>query len=97
MPHSSRRACFLAVFCTERPVQLRARMAKGDDLKIRTRAFALAVMQFCGNLPRTMAGQRLGGQLFNAGTSVAANYRAACRSRSRADFIAKLRIVIEEP
>ena len=43
-----------------------------------------------------MAGQRHGGQLFNAGTSVAANCRAACRSRSRADFIAKLGIVIEE-
>jgi four helix bundle protein len=47
-------------------------------------------------LPNNVAGRAIGGQLVRAGTSVGANYRAACRGRSRAEFIAKLGVVEEE-
>jgi four helix bundle protein len=47
-------------------------------------------------LPENREARRIGDQLFRAGTSVGANYRAACRGRSRADFISKLGIVLEE-
>ena len=56
----------------------------------------LARIRFCRTLPSTSEGRCLGGQLFDSGTSVGSNYRAVCRARSRADFIAKLGIVIEE-
>ena len=59
-------------------------------------AFAVAIIEFCRELPRTVEGRHIGGQLLRAGTGVAANYRAVCRARSRADFIAKLGTVIEE-
>jgi four helix bundle protein len=66
------------------------------ELKDRTKRFAVAVIALCRELPPTLDGRRLGGQLIDAATSVAANYRAACRARSRAEFIAKLGIVLEE-
>ncbi|TMQ27169.1 MAG: four helix bundle protein [Nitrospirae bacterium] len=50
----------------------------------------------CGRLPRTPEARVLGTQIIRSGTSVAANYRAACRARSRAEFISKLGIVVEE-
>ena len=50
----------------------------------------------CRRLPNTREGWRIGDQIFRSGTSVGANYRAACRGRSKADFIAKLGIVLEE-
>lgn len=59
-------------------------------------AFAVAVSDFCELFPRTFKGQHVAGQLFRAGTAVAANYRAACRARSKPDFISKLGVVIEE-
>jgi four helix bundle protein len=58
--------------------------------------FALQVLRFCRLLPDSPEGRHVRSQLFRAGTSVAANYRSACRGRSRADFIAKLGTVIEE-
>jgi four helix bundle protein len=67
-----------------------------DDLKKRTKAFALRVLKLVAALPNTVEGKVIGGQLAKAGTSVGANYRAACRGRSRAEFIAKLGIVEEE-
>jgi len=66
------------------------------ELKDRTKRFAVAVISLCRELPPTLDGRRLGGQLIDAATSVAANYRAACRARSRAEFIAKLGTVLEE-
>jgi four helix bundle protein len=66
------------------------------ELKDRTKRFAVAVIGLCRELPPTLDGRRLGGQLIDAATSVAANYRAACRARSRAEFIAKLGTVLEE-
>lgn len=67
-----------------------------DDLKARTKAFALRVMKCVVALPNVPVAWVLGKQLLRCGTSVGANYRAACRARSRAEFVAKLAIVIEE-
>jgi four helix bundle protein len=66
------------------------------DLKVRTRAFALAIIGLVEDLPRGRSADVIGSQLLRAGTSVGANYRAACRSRSRKEFLAKLGIVEEE-
>jgi len=67
-----------------------------DELKKRTKAFALRIIQLVEALPKTIAGRAIGNQLVRSGTSVGANYRAACRGRSKADFTAKLGIVVEE-
>lgn len=67
-----------------------------DELKRRTKQFSLRVIKLVGALPRSIEGRAIGGQLMRAGTSVGANYRAACRARSKAKFIAKLGIVEEE-
>ena len=66
------------------------------DLKERTTRFALDVLYFCRSIQDTWEGRRIGGQLFDAASSVAANYRSACRARSKAEFIAKLGNVVEE-
>jgi four helix bundle protein len=66
------------------------------ELKERTKRFALRVMKLVDALPQNTSGWAIGKQLIRSGTSVGANYRAACQGRSRADFIAKLGIVIEE-
>ena len=67
-----------------------------DELKQRTKAFALRVMKLVEHLPKTSKGRVLGDQLLRSGTSVAANYRAACRARSTAEFISKLGNALEE-
>jgi four helix bundle protein len=67
-----------------------------EDLKRRTKAFALRILKLAAALPNTIEGKAIGGQLVRAGTSVGANYRAACRGRSRAEFIAKIGTVEEE-
>jgi len=67
-----------------------------EELKRRTKAYALRVMRLCDAIPNTPAGRVIRGQLLRAGTSVGANYRAACRAKSPADFIAKMGIVEEE-
>ena len=69
---------------------------KADDLKKRTKQFALRILKLVAALPNTVEGRAIAGQLVRAGTSVAANYRAACRGRSKAEFIAKLGTVEEE-
>ena len=66
------------------------------DLRARSKAFAVRIIKPCQSLPSPKEAQVLGKQLLRAGTGVAANYRAACRARSRAEFIAKLGIVVEE-
>jgi len=66
------------------------------DLKDRTMKFALRVVKVVRALPSGNEGHLLGNQLLRSGTSVAANYRAVCRARSRPEFLAKLAIVIEE-
>jgi len=65
-------------------------------LAARTRAFASAVVGLVEDLPRGRTADVIGTQLLRAGTSVGANYRAACRARSRREFIAKMGIVEEE-
>ncbi len=67
-----------------------------EDLKNRTKKFALRILKLIDALPKTTAGRTVAGQLVRSGTSVAANYRAACRGKSKPDFIAKLAIVEEE-
>ena len=67
-----------------------------EDLKARTKALALRVIKLVNEVPRSVAGQVISRQLLRAATSVGANYRAACRAQSRADFAAKLSIVVEE-
>jgi four helix bundle protein len=66
------------------------------ELLARTKSFSLRILKLVDHLPRTMSGRAIGNQLVRCGTSVGANYRAACRSRSRAEFAAKLGIVAEE-
>lgn len=66
------------------------------ELKQRTKQFALRVMKLMGSLPQDSVARAIGNQLVRSGTSVGANYRAACRGRSKAEFIAKLGIVVEE-
>src|SRR5712672_2004470 len=70
-------------------------MRNESDLKKRTKAFALRILKLVDALPKTTAGRALASQIVRSGTSVAANYRAACRARSTADFIAKMGIVEE--
>ena len=67
-----------------------------DGFKKRTKAFALRVIHLVDSLPRSRTAGIIGGQLLRAGTSVGANYRAACRAKSTADFVAKMGIVEEE-
>src|SRR4030095_4000604 len=67
-----------------------------SDLIERTKQFALRVIKLVGELPRTIEGRAIASQLMRSGTSVAANYRAACRARSKPEFIAKLGTVEEE-
>ncbi|MBA2493393.1 MAG: four helix bundle protein [Acidobacteria bacterium] len=66
------------------------------ELLQRTKTFALRVIKLVNALPNTSAGRAIGNQLIRSGTSVASNYRAACRGRSKAEFIAKLGTVEEE-
>ena len=67
-----------------------------EDLKIRTKKFALRIIHLINALPKTKIGNTIGNQLIRSATSVAANCRAVCRSKSKADFISKLGTVIEE-
>ena len=67
-----------------------------DELKKRSKEFALRIINLVETFPNTFLGRHVGGQLVRSGTSVPANYRAACRARSNADFIAKMGIVEEE-
>lgn len=66
------------------------------DLKERTKKFAVRIMRVVRSLPAGQEGREIGRQLLRSGMSVAANYRAVCRARSRSEFLAKLSIVIEE-
>ncbi|TVL99859.1 MAG: four helix bundle protein [Candidatus Brocadia sp. WS118] len=67
-----------------------------NEMKNRTKEFAKSIVKLCRMFPNNMEGRLIGNQIFRSGTSTAANYRAACRARSTADFISKLSIVEEE-
>jgi four helix bundle protein len=66
------------------------------ELKERSKEFALRVLKLTAALPKTIEGRAIANQLVRSGTSIAANYRAACRARSRSEFIAKLGPALEE-
>lgn len=67
-----------------------------ENLKLRTKQFALRVIKLVESWPRDLTSNILGRQLLRSGTSVGANYRAACRSKSAADFVSKMGTVEEE-
>lgn len=66
------------------------------ELKIRTKKFAVDVLNFIDQLPNRKSANIIGNQLGRSASSVAANYRAACRGRSHAEFVAKIGVVEEE-
>ena len=65
-------------------------------LQARTQKFAADVIKLCDTLPKDMGTQRIGAQLIDSSGATDSNYRAACRARSKAEFIAKLGIAVEE-
>lgn len=67
-----------------------------EEMKQRTKTFALRILKIVDRLPRGVAGRTVAGQLARAGTGLAANYRSALKGRSKAEFIAKLGIAEEE-
>lgn len=67
-----------------------------DEMKARTKQFALRIIRLVQSLPPNLVADVIGKQLLRSGTSVGANYRASCRAKSTADFIHKLAIVEEE-
>ncbi|HEV7219425.1 MAG TPA: four helix bundle protein [Terriglobales bacterium] len=71
-------------------------MKPADELKMRTKKFAIRIVKLFQALPHRDDARTLGKQLLRSGTSVGANYRAVCRSRSKAEFLARLGIVVEE-
>lgn len=77
-------------------IVLGSRLYDEKDGLRRTKEFAIRIIKLVNALPNTIAGRAIGGQLIRSGTSVAANYRAACRGRSKPEFIAKLGTVEEE-
>jgi four helix bundle protein len=78
------------------PIAESEKIVRTADLKARTKRFALRVMKLVDAMPRTIQGRAIANQIIRSATSVAANYRAACRARSRAEFIAKIGIVEAE-
>jgi len=68
----------------------------GEALRRRTKAFAIDVLEFCRSLPKTDEARVIGRQLLRSGMSVGANYRAASRARSNAEFVSKIAVVVEE-
>jgi len=72
------------------------RAMKHQNLQIRTKQFALEVIKFCEALPKDETSRILAWQLLRSGTSVGANYRAACRAKSKPAFISKMGDVLEE-
>lgn len=71
-------------------------MEAREDLKPRTKQFSLRVIHLCESLPVKPAAKVIANQLLRSATSVGANYRAARRARSNADFVSKIGIVLEE-
>ncbi len=67
-----------------------------DELKMRTKKIGLDIIKIIDLLPQSQSGRVIANQLLRSGLSIGANYRAACRARSKADFISKIGITIEE-
>jgi four helix bundle protein len=75
---------------------LSAMSYKEDELKQRTKKFALRIINLCRKVQNGDIARTLTRQLLRSGTSIGANYRAVCRARSKAEFIAKMGVVVEE-
>jgi four helix bundle protein len=73
-----------------------SRLNEAKLLQNRTKTFAVRIIKAFARLPKDEAVRVIGRQFLRSGTSLAANYRAACRSRSAADFISKISVVVEE-
>jgi len=71
-------------------------VSDADELRQRTKKFAIRIIRLFKALPKATEAQVIGKQLLRSGTSVGANYRAVCRARSKAEFIARLGVVAEE-
>jgi len=71
-------------------------MYQTEELKKRCKQFAIRIVKLFRSLPRTEEARIMGKQVLRSGTSVAANYRAVCRARSKAEFTAKIGVVVEE-
>jgi four helix bundle protein len=71
-------------------------LARSGELRDRTKQFALRIIRLFTALPKSTEAQVIGKQLLRSGTSVAANYREACRARSKSEMISKLSIVEQE-
>ena len=71
-------------------------MLKGDEFRARSKRFALGVIRFCAGLSSRPGLSVLTNQLIRSSTSVAANFREACRARSKAEFISKINICVQE-
>lgn len=71
-------------------------MSQADDLQARTRTFAVEIVKFCRTIKTRPETQRIKTQLISSSTSIGANYRAARRARSHAEFTAKIGVVAEE-
>lgn len=71
-------------------------MTAAEQLKNRTKQFAIRIVKLFRSLPRSEDARIMGKQALRSGTSVAANYRAVCRARSKAEFVAKIGVVVEE-
>lgn len=69
---------------------------KAEAMRERTKQFAIRIVTVVRSLPSSREGNVVGNQLLRCGTAVAANYRAVCRSRSKAEFVSKMNIVVEE-
>lgn len=67
-----------------------------NQMKSRTKTFSIAILDLVDKLPQSIAGKVIANQVVRSGTSVAANYRAACRARSDREFLSKMNIVLEE-
>ena len=75
---------------------MKAESKEDRDLRERTKAFAIRVIRMFSSLPKTTEAQVMGKQVLRSGTSVGANYREACRARSKAEFVAKLGDCLKE-
>jgi four helix bundle protein len=75
---------------------LEADGGKPEDLRVRTKRFALRIVRLYGALPATTEAQVLGKQVLRSGTSVGAHYREAHRARSTAEFVSKLEVALQE-
>ena len=67
-----------------------------EELKARTKQFALRIIKLVAVMPKSIEGRAIANQLVRCGTSVAANYRGTCRARSKIEFVAKMGVVLEE-